>query len=173
MLRGLARRAMAIAVVLMLLLVLPATASADIYKWTDEQGTTVYSNTLPENPKRASNVERVAKERVVPPAEQALLERIDNLERRLQSRASAPPAPSVAPPDYNEGSYYYPPPPPPAYVASSAPVYASGYPYPYPYAAYSHYAYYAYPARTFVSRPAFHAGQRGVVRGGSFHRGRR
>jgi Domain of unknown function (DUF4124) len=158
-----------------LLLLLPASASGDIYKWTDEQGGTVYSNSLPEHPRKAANVERVAKERVAPPAEQALLDRIDNLERRLQARAytppapPAPPAPAVAPTDYYDGGYYYPPPPPPTYIGNHAPGYAAGYPYPLTPA----YSYFVYPTRTFVTRPAFHGGQRGPLRSGSIHRGRR
>src|SRR5688572_5165787 len=40
----------------------PVAASADIYIWTDERGTTVISDAPPANPKRVANLETVVKE---------------------------------------------------------------------------------------------------------------
>jgi hypothetical protein len=169
-LRALAQRSAVLPALLFLLI--PAGASGDIYKWTDEQGGTVYSNTPPENAKTASKVERVVKERAVPPTEQALRDRIDNLERRLQARAyqpPVPPPPGIAPPDYYyDGGYSYPP-PPPVYPGNYAPSSYPGYGYPLTPA----YSYFVYPARTFVARPAFGGGHRGSFRSGAVHRGRR
>lgn len=170
----LARRSAAIPVLMSLLL--PASAGADIYKWTDEQGVTVYSNTLPDNPQKAANVERVVKERAAPLAEQKLLDRIEDLERRLQARSSPPPAPPEAPgvtptysPErsYSERNYSYPP-LPPAYTSYATPVFYPVYRYPVTPA----YSYVVYP-RTFGARPPFHGAVRGALHTGFSHRGRR
>lgn len=168
----LARRSAAIPILMSLLL--PASVGADIYKWTDDQGGIVYSNSLPENPKKAANVERVVKERVVPPSEQSLLDRIDNLERRLRTQTYAPPAPpappvpSVAPPAYHDGGYYYPP-PPPHYTGHIVPVFYPVYRHPLTPA----YSYVVYPARSVGASPAFHGGAHGALRTGTVHRSRR
>lgn len=168
----LARRLAVIPILMSLLL--PAGAGADIYKWTDDQGGIVYSNSPPENPQKTANVERVVKERVVPPTEQSLLDRIDNLERRLRTQSYAPPAPpappppTVAPPSYSDGGYYYPP-PAPDYTGYTTPAFYPVYRYPLTPA----YTYVAYPARTFGARPAFHGGARGAMRPGAVPRGRR
>lgn len=167
----LTRRSAVIPVLMSLLL--PALAGADIYKWTDEQGGIVYSNSPPENAKVAGNIERVIKERAAPPREQVLQERIDALERRLQSQpysppaSPAPPPPSVAPPAYSDGGYYYPP-PPPDYTRYSVPAFFPVYRYPLLPA----YSYVVYP-RAIGARPAFHGGARGALRTGSLHHGRR
>jgi hypothetical protein len=159
---------------IVLSLLAASAAHGDIYKWTDDQGGTVYSNSPPENPKKAANVERVVKERVVPPTEQSLLDRIDNLERRLRTQAyvppapPAPPAPAVAPPGYNDGGYYYPP-PAPDYTGYATPAFHPVYRYPLTPA----YSYVVYPTRGFVTRPAFHGGARGFARSGFAHHGRR
>jgi hypothetical protein len=162
-------------------LFVPGAVRSDIYKWTDEQGGTVISNILPENPDKAKNVERVVKESkpavqasrpAATPTEQMLLDRIDNLERRLQARTYVPPAPqSAAPAEYypDSGYYYYPPapPPPPAHYANYAPVYYARPAYAYPLA--PAYSYIAYP-RTFVARTTPVRVQHGAFRGGATHR---
>ena len=152
-----------IRVLFTLLMLLPAAAHSDIYKWTDEQGGTVYANSPPEHPVKAGKVERVIKERVVPPAERALQDRIDELERRLRSQAYAPPPPPAP------IETYYPPPPPPGYIGDSGPVIYSGYRYPLAPA----YSYFYFRPRTTLLRPAMHGTQRGPLRGGFAHRGRR
>ena len=86
-----------------LLVLAPAIASADLYKWTDERGTTVLSNVPPPNPRRVTNFEVVVKESAGAPAprvsssqqhdvtvtEKLLLDRIDSLERQIQAQQSA------------------------------------------------------------------------------------
>jgi hypothetical protein len=115
------------AAVLVGLLVAPAYAGAAIYKWVDENGTTVYSNTRPadarlakqskvvvpdEAPKAAS--EAAAREAAAR-RERELLERIARLERELAAQRAAPPPvqyvaptmPYVAPtPEYYPPVYY-------------------------------------------------------------------
>jgi hypothetical protein len=157
----------------------PVTVRSDIYKWTDEQGGTVISNILPENPDKAKNVERVVKEPkpAVPasrpaatPTEQMLLDKIDSLERRLQARTylpPAPPAPSAVPADYYPDSGYYYPPPQPAHYTNYAPVYYARPAYVYPMA--PAYSTIVYP-RTFVARTTPVRVQHGNYRGGASHR---
>lgn len=173
-------------------LVVPATARGDIFKWTDEQGRTHLSNVPPPESPKVENLELVLKEarptsvpqHVATPTEQALLARIEALERQLQARQYAPPAAAVpAPTPY--GSYYPltpPPPPPPSiyygsgYASSYPGYYASSYPSYYPtyyYPVARSYSYVIYPARTFVSRPVFTAPRGGVSHRGGGHRGRR
>lgn len=150
-----------------LALLLPAAAVGDIYKWTDEHGGTVYSNSLPENPRQAGTVERVARERVAPPVERALQDRIEELERRLRTQAHAPQPAPPAPVDY-----YYPPPPPsppPSHISDSAPAFHPGYVYPLRPA----YTYFYYRPRPASIRPATQVVRRGPARGGFVHRGRR
>jgi Domain of unknown function (DUF4124) len=155
-------------------LVVPATAWGDIYKWTDEQGKTNFSNVPPTKPGKVKNVEIVLKEaRPTPPTEQELLARIESLERQLQARQYAAQAPAVPPPT-PYGGYYPstpPPPPPPNYYDSG---YGSSY-YPdyYPSYYYPSYSYAVYPARTFIGRRVFAAPRGGSFRGGGGHRGRR
>jgi hypothetical protein len=157
-------------------------AYADIYTWTDARGTTVISDTPPADPDRIADLQVVVREpptsakrsgaRDATPTERKLLERIDNLERRLAERTysappSTPPAPAPAvtystsppPPGYSYDAYYYDYSPPyaPTYYAPS----------------YS----YVVPGAVFVS-PGFR-GRRFVGhhafphRGGFAHRGRR
>ena len=110
-----------------MLLVLSAPASAAIYKWVDENGTTVYSNTPPENAQLAKRAKVVVKDEKPTPAseeaarqanerrERELLERIARLERELAAQRYAPPVQYVPPPvqyvqppmDYYP-PYYYP-----------------------------------------------------------------
>jgi hypothetical protein len=107
-----------------------ASASADLYRWTDERGTTVLSNVLPANPKRVTNFEVVVKEpdstaskaytarqHEVTWTEKLLLDRIDGLERQIQTQQSARETAIVAAP------------PSDAYYGPAAP-YADGYGYP-------------------------------------------
>jgi hypothetical protein len=149
----------------LLLLFVPAIAWADIYKWTDENGTTHFSNTGPDKSAKARNVEVVAKEAkpsAIPDhaatrTEQALLARIESLERQLDARQYAAQAPQAPPP-----AAYYPPTTPPSSY------YTGGYDWGYPgyYPAYYPFAssYAVYPRRAFAGRPVFVA-----PRGGSFH----
>jgi hypothetical protein len=102
-------RSMGKSVALLCLLASTAAASADIYIWTDERGTTVISDKRPADPRTLKNFEVVVNDsdrparkgsgpREATRTEQALLDRIDNLERQLRTPSySAPPAPSPAP----------------------------------------------------------------------------
>jgi hypothetical protein len=166
---------------ILLSLVAPATVRADIYKWTDANGSTNFSNVPPPPGVKQKNVTIVAKEspsaapipeHVATPTEQALLARIKEVERQLQAAKTAAAAMPPAPRPQVPGGYsptIQPPPaysaPPPDYYAGS---YDSGY-YPgyapaYYYAAVPAYA--VYPRRVYYARPAF-AG----AHGGSFHGG--
>ncbi len=161
-------------------LVIPATAWSDIYKWTDEQGRTNLSNVPPTPSGKVKNVEVALKETKTSPEraaaanEQALLARIENLERQLQARQyAAPPPGAPAPAPY--ASYYPPPPPPPS---ASPSYYDSGYygNYPSYYPTYYYpvapaYSYAVYSARSFVGRPAFAAPRVGYAHGGFSHGG--
>src|ERR671936_751778 len=105
-----------------LLVLVPAAASARIYKWLDETGTTVYSNIPPANGEALKNAKVVIEdeERFKPTPEQTaqaevlrrqqeILERLYALERQVSARQYASPPP---PPDYYAGYYqpaYYPP----------------------------------------------------------------
>lgn len=158
-------------------LVIPAIAWGDIYKWTDEQGRTYYSDSPPPTSGKAKNVEVVEKEIKPTPREQALLARIESLERQVQAPQYAAQAPA-AQPLMPSGGYSPSMPPPSNYYDSG---YDSGY-YPgyYPsyYPSYSYpvvpaYSYVVYPRRTFFTRPAFVAPRSGFAHAGGGHRGRR
>jgi len=121
----------------LLSLLVPATAWCDVYKWTDEKGSTVISNIRPPDPEKLKNFQLVLKERATPtpppPAqpvaartEQMLQDRVEMLERELRARQNAPqitvvaPAPTYPPPtDYSgyDPGYYYPVVPGYAYAA--------------------------------------------------------
>ena len=163
-------------------LVVPVAAWGDVYKWTDAKGLTVFSDLLPKPSEKVKNFEVVAKSappetkaraQAVTPAEQALLARVEMLERQLQARQSAPPPPVTPPPTY---SGYYPPAPqplPPTTSYYNTGYYGNYYPGYYPSYAYpvvSSYSY-AYPVRTYVGRPAFAAPHGGSFRGGGGHGG--
>ena len=166
-------------------LVAPSAAWGDVYKWTDAKGITVFSDVLPKPGEKVKNFEVVAKARsetkvpaqAVTPGEQALLARVDTLERQLQARQYAAAAPAVPPPA-TYSSYYppapQPPPPAPTYYDSGYDDsgYDSGY-YPsyYPSYAYPVVASYAYPARTYISRPVSIAPHGGSFHGGGGHGG--
>jgi hypothetical protein len=166
----------------LLSLAVPATAWADIYKWTDENGGTVFSNVRPAKSARAKDVEVVVQQEAKPVSipdraatrtEQALLARIDSLERRLETRQYAT---LDAPPPVSYSGYYQPTPPPPSYYDSG---YYWNYPgyspaYFYPFAS----SYVVYPRRAFVGRPIHVAPHGGSFHGrgghaGGGHRGRR
>jgi hypothetical protein len=130
---------------------LPLAASATIYKWTDENGVTVYSNRAPAAEAKVSNVQ-VALEDERPaaaprPANASdLQERVRALEQQVQSLQGQPAAAPVPPqvpgypapyPAQPPPVSYYPPPdyyPPQSYPADYySSMYGYGYPY-YPYA---------------------------------------
>ncbi len=134
---------------------------ADIYRWTDENGSTVLSDTPPPEPAKAKNFKTVLKGTTPAApvvaatngptlAEQELRLRLERLERELQARQYAAPAPL--------------PPPPPTDI-----YYRSAYPnYYYPVRG----PYVAYPATPYVTSAAFaHARSRATHVGGG-HRGR-
>jgi hypothetical protein len=107
---------------------LSAPASAAIYKWVDENGTTVYSNKPPDDVKLIKNAKIVVKDDQATPEDEAraeaarqrqLEERVASLERQLAAAQQppvqyAPPPvqyapPPVAPVDYGyPGMYGYP-----------------------------------------------------------------
>jgi hypothetical protein len=119
-------------------------AWADIYKWTDEDGRTVYSNIRPAAVKSAE----VVMEEDASPAprrasvEQELLDRMARLERLVLSQQYRPPAAPA--PAYDPPPAY----PPPSYFAPAAPAY-----YAPPY--YPPYYGFAPPISYVVVRPAF------------------
>jgi Domain of unknown function (DUF4124) len=152
-------------------LALSTGAWSDVYKWTDERGNTVISNSRPKQVDSVRNFEVAVEEPkgstrgTVPPTptEQLLLHKIEGLERELQAQR-APPA--------NYASYTPAPPPPPSvgYYGSDY----AGFYSPY----FGSYPYVAYPSRRVVIRPHSAAGFHGfghttVSRGGFAHRGRR
>ncbi len=115
-----------------LLLALPLAVSATVYKWTDERGTTVYSNRAPAAEAKVSNVLVLLeddKPAAAPRPDNAndLQGRVRALEQQVQTlQGQAPPTNYYPPPDYY---------PPPSYPSDySLPMYGYGYPY-YPYAA--------------------------------------
>src|SRR6476469_6922560 len=65
----------------------PAAAWADIYKWTDERGGTVISNSRPTHPSRVKNfevaVEEVKTTIVAAPADQMVLGERERMERQV------------------------------------------------------------------------------------------
>ena len=165
-------------------LVVPATAWGDIYKWTDEHGSTNFSNVPPIKSSKVKNVKIVVEEtkptsipdHVATPTEQALLTRIESLERQLQARQYAAQVPAVRPPMTYSGYYPSTPPPPlppPSYYSSG---YYDSWNYPSYYPTYYlpvASSYLVYPARTFVTRPIFMAPRGGSFHGGGGHRGMR
>jgi len=168
-------------------LLAPATVRGDIFKWTDERGITIISNVQPASTAKTSGMELLAVEaKTAAPApgarsqaaaastEQALQERIENLERQVQAQQ----AQGVPQPGYSQDYYPAPPPPPsgpnyysgydpnynsgydPSYYGSYDPFYSSGY---YPYGVPIAYSYIAIPARP-LHRPGFVNRPHGVHR---------
>lgn len=159
-------------------LVAPATAWGDIYKWTDEKGGTYYSDSPPPTSGKVKDVEVLEREIKPTSTEQALLARIQNLERQLQAPQYAAQAPAAQPP-MPYGGYSPSMPPPPSnyydsgYNSGYDPGYFPGY-YPgYSYPVVPAYSYVVYPRRTFFPRPAFIAPRSGFAHAGGGHRGRR
>ena len=96
----------------------PASANADLYQWTDEQGRTVISDMLPVDPGKVSGMKllaRTGKRAAQTPAanpistvsrkERELEARIAELERQLQEQQSAPQPQSVPPVADSGGGY--------------------------------------------------------------------
>jgi hypothetical protein len=152
------------------LLALPLAASATIYKWTDERGTTVLSSRPPAAAAKVSNVQVVVeddKPAVAPKPDNgnALQERVRALEKQVQalqtpasahvSGYAAPYPPQLPPPT----DYYPPPDYSPQYHPQ--PMYGYGYPY-YPYA----YPYVIVAPRRFVRPVHRFGGHRFGVRPG-------
>ena len=153
------------------LIVAPASAFADVYRWTDTNGTTVFSSSPPEEGSDARNVVIVAKEkpRVIRGTketiedyaaanQQILSSRIDSLERQVQAQqyaqASMPQYQAAYPSDYYSTpapTYYS----EPYYDPYSYPYYGS-YPYSYPYS--------YYPPVTVFVRPRGFASHRTFAR---------
>ena len=127
-------------------LAFPLAASATIYKWTDEHGTTVYSNRAPAAEAKVSNVQvalqddqPAAAPRPANPDE--LQARVRALEQQVQSMQTPPP--NYAPPQQPPPVSYYPPPdyyPQQSYPADYSSMYGYGYPpgYGYPYYPYAY-----------------------------------
>ena len=140
------------------------TAWADVYKWTDEQGTTVISNVRPTRLDKLKNFEVAVEETkssvVATPTKQMLLDKLDRLERQLVAQQYAQQAAAVPPPGYGSYNPALQPPPPPGYYGGYSPPLSYAYPF--------------YPATAFVTRPRFAFAHNGM-RGGSIsiHRGRR
>ena len=149
-----------------LAMLVPA-AAADIYIWTDDRGTTVISDTRPENPRALKNFEVVVRDadrgarkgsgpREATRTEQKLLDRIEELERQVRAQAYTSPPPAPAP--SSAVIYSTSPPPPPAYD----PFYSSGFFPPFSY---------VMPAPIVVRRSF--GGYRHFPHRGAPHRGRR
>jgi hypothetical protein len=129
------------ALFLVLPLAFPFAASATIYKWTDEHGTTVYSNRAPAAEAKVSNVQVALEDErpaAAPGPQNTLQDRVRALEQQVQSLQNQPPAqvptqvPNYAPPP---PSYYPPPdyyPPPQSYPSYPPDYYSSMYGYGYP-----------------------------------------
>jgi len=119
-----------------LLVGFPLAASATVYKWTDERGTTVYSNRAPAAETKVSNVQVVMPDDEPAAAPKPgngndLQARVRALEQQVQSlQGQAPGYPAPYPAQLPPPDYY----PPPSYPSDYAPpMYGYGYPY-YPYA---------------------------------------
>lgn len=162
-------------------LAVPATAWGDIYKWTDEKGGINFSDSPPPAPGKVKNLEVVAKETKPAPTEQALLARIESLERQLQVPRYPAQAPAAQPP-MPYGGYPQAMPPPSNYYDSGydsgydSSYYAGAYPgyYPtYSYPVVPVYSYAVVPRRAFFGRPAHVARRNGFAHTGGGHRGRR
>ncbi len=128
----------------------PATAQADIYSWTDEQGRLVISDVRPVDPGKVSGMKLLAvttKQAAQAPAagsesttgrkQRELEARIEQLERELQEQQS-PQQPEAEPQAGDTADHYPAPPPPPpppepSYFSSDGPAnYPAYYPNYYP-----------------------------------------
>jgi hypothetical protein len=157
------------------LLAVPLAATATIYKWTDEKGTTVFSNRRPAADATVSNMQVVVEDEEPAAAPKpapapkpdngnALQERVRALEQQVQalqspaaSYAAPYPGPYAAPAQLPPPpASYYPPPdyyPPQYYPSYYPPPPAYGYAYPYYPFAYPSFAVIA-PGR--FARPVHH-----------------
>jgi hypothetical protein len=129
-------RAFGLSWVAALALLVPVTAAAGIYRWTDESGTTVFSDTPPAKSTKVKNVQLVVQDDLQAKdtdeararrREQELEQRIARLEREVQAMQYAPAqyqAPPAPPADYYAGGY-------PSYPPSYYPYYPTPYAYPY------------------------------------------
>jgi len=92
---------------------------AEIYKWVDAKGATVYSNIAPVKTSSVKNLEVVVEDQKISEAEaaaaaarreQEVLDRISRLERQVQAQQYQPPVyvptPPPVPPQYYSGGYY-------------------------------------------------------------------
>jgi hypothetical protein len=127
-----------------LLLAFPLAAAATIYKWTDENGVTVYSNRAPAAEAKVSNVQVALEDERPAAAPQPvnpndLQQRIRALEQQVQSLQNQPPA-YVSPQQPPPVSYYPPPDyyPPQSYPSYPPDYYSSMYGYGYPYYPYAY-----------------------------------
>ena len=161
------------------------TAQADIYKWTDEQGRIVVSNIPPVKTAEVKDLDLLVKETkpANPPEpgitrnEQALMNRIQVLERQVQAQNNAYQA-APAPPSMAYGSPYPAAsmvPPPASYSDAYDPNYYPPY-YPASYPSYSYpvvplYSYVVFPTRRAISRPAFGFSHGSAFRAGGGHVG--
>jgi len=93
--RGQGVRAMLAVLSVLVFAGVPTIAQAEVYKWLDERGKTVFSDVPPAKVDPAQKLELVAKDSRISsyppppgpsPTERALLARIENLERQLQAR---------------------------------------------------------------------------------------
>jgi hypothetical protein len=149
-----------------------ASAFADVYRWTDAKGVTVFSSAPPEEGSGARNVVLVAKEkpRVLrgtresaadqPPSNAEVMDRIDSLSRQVQAQQYAQ-ASLAAMPQYEtaySGGYYTTP--APSYYD---PYYDPNYYQPYYYNS-GYYPYGFYPPVTVFVRPRAFFPHRAFVR---------
>jgi hypothetical protein len=157
-------------------------AFADVYRWTDANGTTVFSSTPPEEGSGARNVVIVAKERVrvirgtketvesyTPSNQQILVSRVESLERQVQAQQYAQAAIPQYQAAYSTG--YYSTPAPSYYYTDPYDGYYDGYyggyydPYYSPYyGGYYSYPYAFYPSGSVFVRPRAFVGHRTSVR---------
>jgi hypothetical protein len=171
------------------LLLASASAFADVYRWTDSKGVTVFSSVPPEEGSDARNVVVVAKEkpRVLrgtresaadqPPSNAEVLDRIDSLSRQVQAQQYAQAAVASVPQyDTAYPTGYYTTPAPSYYDPYYDPYYSSPYYSGYPYGYYPPVTVFVrprafFPHRTFV-RPFVHGTfTHGTFAHGTFARG--
>jgi hypothetical protein len=148
-----------------LLLAFPLAASATIYKWTDEHGTTVYSNRAPAAEAKVSNVQVALQDEApasapAPANPDELQARVRALEQQIQALQGQPTAQVPPPVSYYPPPDYYPTQPYQSSPSYPADYYSSMYGYGYPY--YPYYpSYIVVTGRRFV-RPV-HPVHRGFV----------
>jgi len=117
---------------------LPLAASATIYKWTDEHGTTVYSNRAPAAEAKVSNVQVALQDEApasapAPANPDELQARVRALEQQIQALQGQPTAQVPPPVSYYPPPDYYPTQPYQSSPSYPADYYSSMYGYGYPY----------------------------------------